>query len=589
MKTITGELESRFKNALRIIFPEHADTDPVIRRSQDAHFGDYQANLAMSLSKKVGDKPRTVAEKIVAALQIDDMCEKPEIAGPGFINLRIKSDWLAGQLQQNLADPKIGFEPVEKPQTVVVDYSGPNIAKQMHVGHIRSTIIGDTIARVLEFAGHKVIRQNHVGDWGTQFGMLIAYLFETFGSEAVEAGNLQIADIEDFYKKANEKFKSDADFADRARKQVVELQAGDPKARRAWEVFRSESLKHCQDIYSRLNITLKKEDVRGESFYNDRLPPVVSDLLKNNLAVEDEGAVCVFLDGFKGKDGSPLPVIIRKSDGGYLYATTDLAAMRFRTGELHADRIIYLTDARQVLHFQQIIATVHKAGWDINPISHQPITIDHITFGSVLGEDGKPLKTRSGETVKLKDLIEEAISQARTVVEQKNPDLPEAEKTEIATAVGVGAIKYADLVQNRTSDYIFSYEKMLAMDGNTAPYLMYAYARIKSIERKGNFDNSQLPADAKIVLGHPAEVSLAKKLLQFADTVLDVAASLKPNVITSYLYELSQTFSSFYENCPVLKADDEATKISRLLLCDLTARTLKQGLDLLGIRTLEQM
>jgi arginyl-tRNA synthetase len=591
MNTITSELETHFKNAIIAAFgPDYADTDPLIRMAQDNRFGDYQSNLAMPLSKKVSDKPRNVAEKIIANLDIADICDTPEIAGPGFINLRIKADWLARRLEHNLPDTRIGIEPVAEPQIVVVDYCGPNIAKQMHVGHLRSTIIGDVIARVLEFLGHNVIRQNHVGDWGTQFGMLIAYLFETFGTEAVETGNLHIADIEAFYKQANEKFKSDEQFADRARKQVVELQAGDEQALLAWKVFRSESLKHCQEIYDELGVKLTTADVRGESNYNALLPAVVDDLIhKHKLAVEDHGAVCVFLDEFKGKDGSPLPVIIRKTDGGFLYATTDLAALRFRVSELDAERVIYVTDARQVLHFQQIFATAHKAGWDLSPKTQQPIKLDHVTFGSVLGEDGKPLKTRSGENVKLKDLINEAIARAQKVVDDKNPDLPADQKTRIAEAVGIGAVKYADLAQNRTSDYIFSYEKMLAMEGNTAPYLMYAYARIKSIQRKSNINSSDLPADAKIVLGHTAEVTLAKKILQFADIILDVSANLKPNIITAYLYELSQTFSGFYENCPVLKAEDETTRMSRLLLCDLTARTLKQGLDLLGIETLEQM
>lgn len=591
MKSITNELEARFQQALERAFgADYAQTDPMIRQVQDTRFGDYQSNLAMGLAKKIGDKPRSVAEKIVANLNIDDICETPEIAGPGFINLRLKSTWLAKQLQQNLSDDRIGIDKIASPQTIVVDYCGPNIAKQMHVGHLRTTIIGDTIARVLEFMGNNVIRQNHIGDWGTQFGMLIAYLFESFGTEAVETGNLHIADIEAFYKQANEKFKSDRGFADRARKQVVELQAGDKMSLRAWEVFRNESLKHCQEIYDLLKISLKMEDVRGESFYNPYLPAVVDDLLnKQHIAVEDQGAICIFLDGFKGKDDSPLPVIIRKSDGGYLYATTDLAALRFRVTELHAHRIIYLTDMRQTLHFQQIIATVHKAGWDIHPITHQPITIDHVTFGSVLGDDGKPLKTRSGENVKLKDLLDEAVVRAKAVVEQKNAELPEDQKKTIAETVGIGAVKYADLSHSRTSDYIFNFDKMLAMEGNTAPYLMYAYARIKSIQRKGQINGNETAAGGKIIIAHPAEAALAKKLLQFSEIIEDVVKNLRPNTITSYLFDLSQTFSGFYENCPVLKAEDDATRASRLLLCELTAKTLKQGLELLGILTVEQM
>jgi arginyl-tRNA synthetase len=591
MKSITSELETRFQQALEHAFgAEYANTDPMIRQVQDTRFGDYQSNLAMGLAKKIGDKPRSVAEKIVANLKIDDICEAPEIAGPGFINLRLKPTWLAEKLTAIESEPNLGVEPAAEPMKTVVDYSGPNIAKQMHVGHLRSTIIGDTIARTLEFVGHNVIRQNHVGDWGTQFGMLIAYLFETFGTEAVKTGNLRIADIEAFYKQANEKFRSDEEFAQRARQQVVELQAGDKNALHAWEVFRTESLKHCQEIYDRLGVMLSVADVRGESAYNEFLPNVVDELLhKYNLAVEDQGAVCIFLEGFKAKDDSPLPIIIRKSDGGYLYATTDLAAMRYRVQELGVQRIIYVTDARQVLHFQQIFATAQKVGWDVNPQTHQHASLEHVTFGSVLGEDGKPLKTRSGENVKLKDLLEEAVLRARSVVEQKNPELPEDQKMDIAQKVGVGAVKYADLSQNRTSDYIFSYEKMLAMEGNTAPYLMYAYARIKSIQRKGQINGNETSADGKIIIAHPAEAALAKKLLQFSEIIEDVVKNLRPNTITSYLFDLSQTFSGFYENCPVLKAEDDATRTSRLLLCELTAKTLKQGLALLGISTVEQM
>lgn len=589
MKSIITELETRFRDAFRKAFPE-AETDPLIRPSQDPKFGDYQSNAAMGLAKKKSEKPRSVAEKIVAALDVADICEPPEIAGPGFINLRLKPDWLARRLQAQLPDPRLGIEPAAPARKVVVDYSGPNIAKQMHVGHLRSTIIGDTIARVLEFLGHEVIRQNHIGDWGTQFGMLIAYMFETFGPQAAEEGKLHIADIEEFYRQANQRFQTDEAFADRARRQVVELQAGDPQALRAWRAFRNESLNHAQEIYDRLDVTLTRENVRGESDYNEALPDVVNELLnEKKIAREDAGAVCVFPEGFKAKDGTPLPMIIRKSDGGFLYATTDLAAMKFRTQHLAADRIIYVTDARQILHFQQLFTVARQAGYDVNPKTQAPAALEHVTFGSVLGEDGKPLKTRSGENVKMTDLLDEAVTRARAVVDEKNPDLPDDQRKAIAGAVGIGAVKYADLAQNRTSDYIFSFDKMLAMDGNTAPYLMYAYARIKSIERKGNIDSGAISPEARIHLGHPAEIALAKKLLQFPDVIQDVAQNLRPNVITAYLYDLSQVFSGFYENCPVLKAPDEPTRLSRLLLCDLTARTLKLGLDLLGIRTLDQM
>ena len=591
MPSALFEIRDRFARAFVEAFgPEFADRDPILRPATDARFGDYQCNAAMSLAKELKAKPREVAEKIISVLDISDICEAPEIAGPGFINLRLSRGWLAGRLEGVLGDPRMGLERASRPARVVVDYSGPNIAKEMHVGHLRSMVIGDAIAAVLEFLGHEVIRQNHLGDWGTHIGMLLAHMFETFDRSTIESGGFRIADLDSFYRDAQGRYSSDADFAAKARATLVALQSGDESTLRAWEAWRGESIRHCEQIYERFGVRLSSEDIRAESDYRDDLAAVVDELLNaRKLAVVDQGAVCIFLEGFKTKEGTPLPVLIRKSDGGYGYATTDLAAIRYRVQKLAAELVIYLTDARQTLHFQQIFAAVGKAGWDVVPETGERARLEHVTFGSVLGEDGRPLKTRSGENVKLKDLLEESIEHAQAVVDSKNPDLPSEKRRYIAEAVGVGAVKYADLSQNRNSDYIFSFEKMLALDGNTAPYMMYAYARIKSIERKGQVEAGDLPTDARIVLDEPAEENLAKKIIQFGEVVGDVDENLRPNLITSHLYELSQAFSVFYENCPVLKAATAERRVSRLWLCDLTARTLKIGLDLLGIRTLEQM
>jgi len=589
--SVIRQLEHRFREAFSKAWgPGWADRDPLIRPAQDPRFGDYQCNAAMSLAKELGEKPRQVAQQIVDAIDVGDMCSEVEIAGPGFVNLRLANDWIARRLTSYLPDERSGVEKAENPLRVVIDYSHPNIAKEMHVGHLRSTIIGDAISAVLEYLGHEVIRHNHIGDWGTQFGMLIAYMFERFDRSQIEAGKFEISDLNAFYRDAQKRYSSDERFAERARAMVVALQRGDPNAVRTWRAWRSESIRHCQNVYNRLGVRLSPKDIRGESDYNDMLAPLIRELLEDKkLAVKDQGAVCVFLDGFKTREGEPLPVIIQKSDGGFLYATTDLAALKYRTQELKAHRIIYVTDARQTLHFQQVFAVVRAAGWDIHPDTGEPVRLEHITFGSMLGEDGRPLKSRSGENVRLEELLDEAVERAQAVVDEKNPTLPQDARRRIAQAVGIGAVKYADLSQSRTSDYIFSFDKMLAMDGNTAPYLMYAYARIKSIERKGGIEDSTVPAGAHISLVSSPEENLGKKLLQFEDALNDVAANLRPNIMTNYLYELSQTFSVFYENCPVLKAETEELRTSRLALCDLTARTLKLGLNLLGIRTLEQM
>jgi len=577
-----------------------ADSAAIVRPATDPKFGDYQANGVMALAKQIKTNPRQLAQAVVEQLDLSDLCEPPEVAGPGFINLRLKSEYVAGELLRIAgADPhRLGIEEVAEPETVVVDYSSPNIAKQMHVGHLRSTILGDCICRLLKFLGHRVIRQNHIGDWGTQFGMLVNYVFERRMAAAFSGttgqnllANWSVSDAEDLYRKAKERYDSDPQYARESREWVVRLQALRPDAITFWRSIVQASLAECQEIYDCLGVQLTSDDVRGESFYNDKLPSVVNDLQEAGIAVKSEGAVCVFPPGFKDKEGEPLPFIIQKSDGAYLYATTDLAALRYRVYELKADRIVYVTDARQIQHFQMLFKVAEMAGW--NERDGKTIELVHVTFGSVMGEDGRPLKTRSGENVKLKDLLDEAVERARAVVEEKNPDLPAEQKAKIAEAVGIGAVKYADYSNNRTSDYVFSFDKMLAMDGNTAPYMQYAYARVRSIERKAETKGVQIQDELRGIkdlhLGEPTELDLAKHLMRYAEAIESAIADYRPNYLTAYLYELAQKFSAFYTECPVLDAPP-AQRPTRLLLCDLTAKTIKHGLsDLLGIGIVEQM
>jgi arginyl-tRNA synthetase len=570
-----------------------------VRPATDPKFGDYQANGVMALAKEIKTDARKLAEKVVKDLDVSDMCQPPEVAGAGFINLRLKPDFVADRVLEINSDieNRLGIEKEDKPKTVVVDFSSPNIAKQMHVGHLRSTIIGDCICRILEFFGHKVIRQNHIGDWGTQFGMLTYYLDDRnlkIAAERAKKGimhgvsDLSIPDMEEFYREAQELFESNLEFAQRSRDYVVKLHSGDKHVLFNWRVIRGQSLSYFQNIYDFLEVKLAEKDVRGESEYKDELPSVIEDLKSRNLAVESDGAICVFPEGFKNKEGEPLPFIVQKSDGAYLYATTDLAAVRYRVGKLKANKILYVTDARQSLHFQMLFKVAEMAGW-----AKDEVELIHVAFGSVLGEGGKPLKTREGENVKLKELLDEAIERAKAVVEEKNPELSAEKKMQIAKAVGIGAVKYADYSNNRTSDYVFSFDKMLAMDGNTAPYMQYAYARIKSIVRKapdkGVDVNRERAKLDKLTLSEPAELDLAKHLIRYGEAIEAAAADYRPNYLTSYLYELAQKFSAFYTNCPVLDAEPEK-RPTRLLLCDLTAKTIKHGLsELLGIEVVEQM
>jgi len=501
-----------------------------------------------------------------------------ELAGPGFINIHLAGDALRDRANELLVEPRLLVLQTESPQTIVVDYSSPNLAKEMHVGHLRGTIIGDSIARILERQGNRVIRQNHVGDWGTQFGMLITFMRES----SAEAG-VALADLEGFYRAAKQRFDADSEFADRARESVVKLQGGDPEYLEAWQAFISTSLTHCQAVYDKLNVTLSMTDLKAESFYNPQLEGVVTRLENTGLLKDSDGARCVFLDEFVGKDGEPLPVIIQKSDGGYLYATTDLAAVDYRCHELKADRSLYVVDARQSLHFQQVFAVAAAAGF-----SDEAISLEHISYGTMMGSDGKPFKTRSGDVVKLVDLLDEAVTRAFDLVSSKNPDLEEAERRHIAEAVGIAAVKYADLSKNRTSDYLFDWSSMLSFEGNTAPYLMYAYARIRTLLAKQTVDTDGIIRFPESVALAPEEKALLLKSLQLAETIDAVAQDCFPNTLSNYLYELSASFMRFYEACPI-QGTDAATRANRLSLCVLASEALKQGLDLLGIETLERM
>jgi len=599
MNTVVDILEETFAGAMAAAGGVEK-CPAIVRPATDARFGDYQVNGVMGLAKRLKTNPRKLAEAVVEQIDVSDICEPPEVAGPGFINLRLKPDFVAGRLLRINADERgrLGIPSESVPQTVVVDFSSPNIAKEMHVGHLRSTIIGDAICRITEFLGHHVIRQNHIGDWGTQFGMLIKYAWDLKIAQVYKGTKRQspdtevsVADTEELYRKAKQKYDSSLEFAQESREWVVKLQTGNPMAVAFWSNIVDASLAECQQLYDQLETTLTPDDAKGESAYNDGLGPVVRDLKAKGLAVESDGAMCVFPEGFKNKEGQPLPFIVQKSDGAYLYATTDLAALRYRVGELKADRIVYVTDARQALHFEMLFTVADMAGWDRR--DDNKVNLAHVTFGSVLGENGKPLKTRSGENVKLKDLLDEAVERAQAVVEAKNPDLPADKKAKIAQAVGIGAVKYADYSNNRTSDYVFSFDKMLAMDGNTAPYMQYAYARIKSIERKAESKGvtiaDELAGINELDLSEPAELDLGKHLARYAEAIESAAADYRPNYLTAYLYELAQKFSAFYTNCPVLAAPPDK-RPTRLLLCDLTARTIKHGLsELLGIAVVEQM
>ena len=553
---------------------------PHIVPGKKAAFGDYQANGAMAAAKVMGSQPRKLAQLIVDHLAPGDMIDTLEVAGPGFINIHLNNGWLGEQIAAFRRQPEQAIK-TTAPQTIVLDYSSPNLAKEMHVGHLRSTIIGDALARILEKQGHHVIRQNHVGDWGTQFGMLLAELEDHL--KEGETASLALSDLEAFYQQAKRHFDASADFAQKARDYVVKLQSGDDRLLALWAQFKATSFAHSQAIYEQLNVTLTERDVRGESAYNDDLATLVVRLKAQQLAVEDGGATVVFLEELADKEGNPSPVIVRKQGGGFLYATTDLAAIRYRNDVLQADRILYFIDARQSLHMQQVFTLARKAG-----LVKDTLSLEHHPFGTMMGGDGKPFKTRGGGTVKLADLLAEAVARAETLVRQKNTGLTEDEYREIGRKVGIGAIKYADLAKTRTHDYVFDWNAMLSFEGNTAPYLQYAYTRIRSIFRKAGVSPEAM--NGAITLHHEDEKAIAIKLLQFPEVLEQVSVDAYPPQLCHYLYNLASDFMRFYENCPILKEGvRQEEKTSRLQLCDASAVTLKLGLELLGIETMEKM
>ncbi len=575
IQQLLADCVTKFKN--EGLLPADFSPRIIVDNTKDKSHGDFATNLAMMLSKTLKRKPQEVAGLIVASLPSDEKLAKVEIAGPGFINFYVSNNALSDQLANLADDPRLGIKPVSCPDTVVVDYSSPNVAKEMAVHHIRSTVIGDSVVRVLEFLGHKVIRANHVGDWGTQFGMLIAFL-EKQENDSCE--DLQIADFESFYRAAKVMYDEDAAFAEKARSYVVKLQGGDEYCRKMWRRLVDMTMVQNQKLYDRLNVSLKPADVMGESLYNNMLPEIVEDLIAKKLAVEDQGATVVYLDEFKGKDGNPMGVIVRKKDGGYLYTTTDIACAKYRVETLKANRILYFIDSRQHDHLMQAWAIARKAGY-----VPENVSLEHESFGMMLGKDGKPFKTRSGGTVKLVDLLNEAESRATELLKGRALDMSDEKKAQVIHEVAMGAVKYADLSKNRTTDYIFDWDNMLTFEGNTAPYLQYAYTRISSVFRKtGDFTSGT------VVITCPQEDKLSVKLLQFAEVVNAVAAKGMPHLLCTYLYELSGLFMSFYEACPISREGvSEELKISRLTLCRIAARTIKLGLSLLGINVLEQM
>ena len=628
-QTVAAEAEAAFAAA------GIAGNPVVLQPAKNADFGDFQINGVMGAAKKAKQNPRELAQKVADALAGNAVVESAEVAGPGFINLRLNAAFLAQNIEAALLDGHLNVRQTAEPQTVVIDYSSPNLAKEMHVGHLRSSIIGDSLNRVLSYLGHKVIAQNHVGDWGTQFGMLVAYMV----AQQQENAEFELADLEQFYRNAKIRFDEDEAFADTAREYVVKLQGGDEAVLALWRQFVDVSLQHAQAVYDTLGLKLTPADVAGESKYNDDLQTVVDDLSAKGLAVDDAGAKVVFLDEFKNPDGEPAAFIVQKQGGGFLYASTDLACVRYRVGRLNADRLLYVVDTRQKLHFEQLFTTSRKAGY-----LPENVSAEFIGFGTMMGKDGKPFKTRSGDTVKLVDLLDEAVDRARKLIAERNKpnsfeviykDLEEqkSKKTaddyrtltkdfklevgeweieegsptlrtaikrkkisdnydiearenieEIARVVGIGAVKYADLSKNRSSDYVFDWESMLSFEGNTAPYLQYAYTRVQSVMRRAGEWNQQ----AAVVLDAPLEKQLAVELLKFEDVLQSVAETSYPHYLAGYLYQVATLFSRFYEACPILKAEGTSRE-TRLQLAKLTGDTLKQGLDLLGIDTLEVM
>ena len=573
-ETLTSIVDN-FKN--EGLLPAETTTRIMVENTKDKKNGDYATNLAMLLAKPMKMKPIEIANLIVKAIPQNDKITKVEIAGPGFINFFVSKNYLASQIEAILNDQHLGVTLAPSPETIVVDYSSPNVAKEMAVHHIRSTVIGDAVVRIMEFLGHKVIRANHIGDWGTQFGMLIAYLEK---KENENATNLELSDLEAFYREAKKCYESDEEFAVKARGYVVKLQSGDEYCLKMWKKLVNITMVQNQEIYNRLNISLTDKDIMGESLYNPMLKPLVEDLINKKLAVKDEGAMVVYLDKFADKDGNPRGVIVQKKDGGFLYTTTDIACTKYRCETLHANRIICFADSRQHEHLVMSWEIAKLAGY-----VPEGVVLEHGAFGMMLGKDGKPFKTRDGGTVKLKDLLNEAEARAAKLIESRNNDLPDEMKPEVIKTIAMGAVKYADLSKNRTTDYIFDWDNMLTFEGNTAPYLQYAYSRICSIFRKA--------ADCsigKVQITTDEEESLGQHLIKFNETVNAAANKIAPHIICSYIYDLAGLFMRFYEACPINKRDVPAEiKSSRLALCKATADIIKTGLNLLGINVLERM
>ena len=575
-------LAGRVRDAIVAAFgPDYGGTDPLVRPSS---FADFQANVALPLGKRLGRPPREVAAELAGRIDVAGISAEPVVSGPGFINFTLRDDWIAAQASQMLEDPRLGLEPAAGPQTVVVEYSSPNIAKEMHVGHLRTTIVGDAIARVLDFIGHRVIRDNHVGDWGTQFGMLIEYLLDV-GQDSPQAALLR-TDPNAFYQAAQRKFGSDPEFAERARNRVVQLQGGDPATLKLWREIVDLSLDYLHRIYARLGVLLTDDDIRGESFYNDMLAQTVAILEEKGIAVYSDGALCAFPPGFTGREGRPLPLIVRKSDGGYNNATTDLATIRYRVDELHAGRAVYVVGSDQALHFQMVFAVAREAGW-----IPEGAVFEHAQIGLVLGPDGNRLRTRSGDNVQLSDLLTEAVDRARGILDEVDAAarFDPAELDEVAEAVGIGAVKYADLSTARESAYVFDWDRMISFRGNTGPYLQYATARIRSIFRRAGADADPEIRGSQLAVVAGPERALALRLLGFGTTVTGVGETAEPHRLCGYLFDVASLFTTFYEECPVLKAEPAELRTSRLALCGLTLRVLTTGLGLLGVPVPERM
>ena len=572
MKSIFDLINEAAKDAIEKSYGERFD--PILKWSSKEGFGDLQINAAMSLSKQVGKPPRDVAAKILENLNLSSFISKEcEIAGPGFINIHLSDSALNGYIDELAVDENNGIEKVLHPETIVVDYGGANIAKEMHIGHIRSSVIGDAINRILSSLGNNIIKQDHLGDWGTQFGMLVEFL----SVDSVIPEELpELGDLDTFYKQAQTKFKGDEEFASKARARVALLQGGDPDSLRAWKYINDVTMKHILDVYSKLGVLLNENDARGESMYNNMLGAVCEDLEKMGIAKISDGALVIYSEGVLDRDGNPFGLIIRKSDGGYGYATTDIAALKYCAEVDKADRVVYVIDARQSQHMQMVFDATTRAGWTPNTVPF------HAAFGTILGEDQKPFKTRSGDIVKLIEVIDEAISRAASLIDSKENDFTDIERQALANSIGIGALKYGDLSNNRAKNYVFDWDRMISMEGNTAPYLQYANARILSILNKSNYSNEEI-TKFETKVSSPYERSVVKILSNFGQTLQDIAQTYEPHKLCTYLFDLAQSFSGMYENCPVLKEEDELVKQSRLKICLQISRTLSKGLNLLGI------